>query len=172
MSLIHWTQGHEPGGSSWTLPRQPSVVTTSQQASYVPRIPSFAESCRRLLRQYEQAESARLARISTSRSKESVRKAARVDANQSAITKALRNAGAFVQPLHTVGDGCPDLLVAFRGKFSLIEVKDGSKVPSARRLTPDEEAWHAKAAAKGAPVFIAETVEDALAAIGAISLPD
>jgi len=54
----------------------------------------------------------------------------------------------------------------------LIEVKDGSKVPSARRLTPDEEAWHAKAAAKGAPVFIAETVEDALAAIGAIRLPD
>ena len=101
-----------------------------------------------------------------------MRRAAKVDANQSQITKALRNAGAFVQPLHTVGDGCPDLLVAFRGKFSLIEVKDGSKVPSARRLTPDEQAWHAKAAAKGAPVFIAETVEDALVAIGAVTLRD
>ena len=101
-----------------------------------------------------------------------MRTAARVDANQSSIVKALRSAGAFVQQLHTIGDGCPDLLVAYRGKWHLIEVKDGDKPPSQRKLTIDEEEWHAKAAAKGLPVFIAENIEDALVVIGAVTLRD
>lgn len=100
-----------------------------------------------------------------------MRTAARVDANQSSIVKALRSAGAFVQPLHTIGDGCPDLLVAYRGKWHLIECKDGSKMPSQRRLTRDEQEWHEKAA-RCAPVFIAENIEDALVAIGAVTLRD
>jgi hypothetical protein len=96
-----------------------------------------------------------------------VRRAAKVDANQSLITKALRSAGAFVQPLHTVGGGCPDLLVAYRGKWAVLEIKDGSKPPSQRKLTADELEWHGKAS-RHAPVFIAETIDDALHAIGAI----
>lgn len=67
--------------------------------------------------------------------------ARRVDANQAEITKALRKIGATVQPLHTVGRGCPDLLVGFRQKNFLFEVKDGAKPPSARELTPDEKEW-------------------------------
>ena len=67
---------------------------------------------------------------------------ARVDRNQVEIMKALRAMGASVQPLHTVGSGCPDLLVGFKGINRLIEIKDGSKPPSARKLTPDQEIWH------------------------------
>lgn len=70
------------------------------------------------------------------------RRAAAVDANQSEIVEALRKAGASVQPLHGVGMGCPDLLIGFRGTNLLLEVKDGDKVPSARKLTEWQEKWH------------------------------
>ena len=65
-------------------------------------------------------------------------RAARIDANQPEIVKALRDVGAFVQSLATIGKGCPDLLVAFRGKWHVLEVKDGAKPPSARKLTKGE----------------------------------
>lgn len=71
-----------------------------------------------------------------------MRRAAKVDANQAEIVAALRKAGASVQHLHAVGAGCPDLLVGFRGRNLLVEVKDGNKSPSARKLTPDQVAWH------------------------------
>ena len=71
------------------------------------------------------------------------RRAAKVDANQAAIVGELRAVGASVQPLHTVGQGVPDLLVGFRGRNWLIEVKDGSKPPSERKLTPAQQDWHA-----------------------------
>ena len=67
------------------------------------------------------------------------RRAARVDDNQPAIVQALRNMGCSVQPLHTVGGGCPDLLVGWEEKNYLMEIKDGSKIPSAQKLTPQQE---------------------------------
>ena len=51
------------------------------------------------------------------------RRAARVDQNQREIAAALRKVGASVQHLHTVGKGCPDLLVGIRGRNLLMEVK-------------------------------------------------
>lgn len=71
-------------------------------------------------------------------------KFARVDANQSKIVAALRKIGATVQHLHTIGKGCPDILVGHRGQNVLMEIKDSAKPPSARKLTPDEEKWHAE----------------------------
>lgn len=84
----------------------------------------------------------------------------RVDDNQAEIVQALRKAGATVQPLHTIGQGCPDLLCAFRQVNFLLEVKDGSKPPSARKLTPDEARWIGD---WRAPVYI---VTNALEAVG------
>ena len=72
----------------------------------------------------------------------SMRRAAKIDANQPAIVAALRKMGARVQSLAAVGDGCPDLLVGWRGDILVIEVKDGRLSPSARRLTPDQQRWH------------------------------
>ncbi len=69
-------------------------------------------------------------------------RAARTDDNQRAIVAALRAAGASVQLLHTVGRGCPDLLVGYGGVNLLVEVKDAGRPASARRLTPDQQRWH------------------------------
>jgi hypothetical protein len=78
--------------------------------------------------------------------------------------ETLRQVGATVQPLHAVGGGVPDLLVGFRGQTYLIEVKDGRKPPSARKLTPDQVEWHS---AWRGQVAIAEWPDDALRIIGA-----
>ncbi len=66
----------------------------------------------------------------------------KVDSNQVAIVSTLRAIGATVQHLHTVGKGCPDILAGYRGFNYLIEIKDGDKVPSKRKLTADEALWH------------------------------
>lgn len=64
---------------------------------------------------------------------------------------ALRKIGAVVTPLHAVGKGVSDLLVSFRQKWLVMEVKDGAKPPSARKLTKDEERWIGE---QRAPVYI------------------
>jgi len=66
----------------------------------------------------------------------------RVDDNQREITAALRKIGCSVQPVHTIGRGCPDLLVGYKGINLLLEIKDGAKPESRQRLTPDEIRWH------------------------------
>lgn len=93
-----------------------------------------------------------------------MRHAARIDDNQPLIVEALRRAGARVQPLHTVGKGCPDLLVGFRGRNLLLEIKDGAKSASRRELTRDERAWHDQWAGQ---VAVVASIAEALAAIGA-----
>lgn len=96
-----------------------------------------------------------------------MRRAAKTDRNQAEIVAALRKAGATVQPLHAVGQGCPDLLVGYRGKNHLIEVKDWKAAPSDRQLNARQVEWHD--GWKGTVIMV-ETVEAALAVIGAIGL--
>lgn len=62
----------------------------------------------------------------------------KVDNNQTQVVKALRDLGATVQHLHGVGKGCPDIVVGFKGKNLLLEIKDGDK----KVLTPDQVNWH------------------------------
>ena len=88
---------------------------------------------------------------------------ARTDANHAAIVDALRRVGAAVTSLAAVGHGVPDLLVSYRGQWIVLEVKDGDKPPSARRLTLDEAAWCQQ---QHAPVWVVASVDDALAALG------
>ena len=45
----------------------------------------------------------------------------RRDVSEAAIVQALRACGAFVQQIS--GDGCPDLLVGWRGTWMPLEVK-------------------------------------------------
>lgn len=86
-----------------------------------------------------------------------VRRAARTDANHAAVVGCLVACGCEVQSLAAVGGGVADLLVHHKAtkRILLIEVKDGAKPPSARRLTPDQEEWH-----KRFPVHVVERVED------------
>ena len=92
--------------------------------------------------------------------------AARVDGNQKVIVSALRKAGAFVQTLSTVGQGVPDLLVAYAGRWHLLEVKDSAQAASAQELTPVQITWHATAK-EFAPVYVVNSVEQALKAVEA-----
>jgi soluble P-type ATPase len=91
-----------------------------------------------------------------------VRRAAKVDRNQAEIVAALRKIGCKVQSLAAVGDGVPDLLVwrPSAQKLSLLECKDGAKRPSERRLTADQERFHADW-----PVTVVESVEQAIEAV-------
>lgn len=95
-----------------------------------------------------------------------MRRAAKVDANQAAIVSALRDAGCGVLDLSAVGKGCPDLLVhgpCYPWRTCLMEVKDGDKPPSARKLTPDQVKFHG--AWKGW-LYTVTSVNEALAAAG------
>ena len=49
--------------------------------------------------------------------------------------------GCTVQHLHTIGKGCPDILVGIKDINLLVEIKDGNKFPSERKLTTDEKKW-------------------------------
>ena len=91
-----------------------------------------------------------------------MRQAAKVDDNQPEIVAALRKVGASVQPLHAVGRGCPDILVGYRGRNLLMEIKDGKKSPSRRRLTADQDKWHDDWAGQ---VAIVINVDEALHAL-------
>lgn len=88
-----------------------------------------------------------------------MKRAAKVDGNQKAIVAALRKAGCSVQSLASVGRGVPDLLVGCAGRNFLLELKDSSKPPSARKLTGDQQTWHDDWRGH---VVIVETVADAL----------
>ncbi len=73
---------------------------------------------------------------------ESVRRAHRTDANHSQIRSVLRSLCPAVADTSHVGDGFADLVIKVRpGLVLLVEIKDGSKPPSARKLTPDEAAF-------------------------------
>jgi hypothetical protein len=66
------------------------------------------------------------------------RLAARVDGNHAAVVQALRDFGMRVLSLAPMGKGCADLLVGYRDQLFMLELKDGSLPPSARKLTVQE----------------------------------
>ena len=97
-----------------------------------------------------------------------MRRAAKVDDNQREIVQALERIGAEVQSLASVGKGCPDLLVGFRGSNFLLEVKrPKAKGQSAGKTTDDQERFLARWAGRGQAAIV-KTVDDALKAVGAI----
>jgi hypothetical protein len=92
-----------------------------------------------------------------------MRYAARADRNQPEIVAALRKVGVSVQPLHTIGQGIPDLLCSFGPRTFLIEIKDPTKPKGDRQLTDAQKKWHAKWPGE---VYVVETIEQALEAAG------
>jgi len=72
----------------------------------------------------------------------------------------LRAMGWGVRSLAQLGKGMPDLVAVKHGRTVFIEVKDGAKVPSARKLTADEVACHEWFARHGVAVLVIEGLED------------
>ena len=87
-----------------------------------------------------------------------MRRAARRDDNEKEIVAAMREAGAYVKAIND--EGLFDLLVSYRGETMLIEVKDGAKPQSARRLTEAEQKFHDEW--PGSDLYIVNSVEEAL----------
>lgn len=87
-----------------------------------------------------------------------MRRAAKIDGTQRDIVEALRIVGATVQSLASVGKGCPDLAVAYRGRTRLLEVKSPGGT-----LTEAEERF---IAGWQDDVAVVSSTEDALRAIG------
>jgi len=79
------------------------------------------------------------------------------------IVKGLRQIGASVQSLATMGGGCPDLLVGYQGENYLMEIKDPDAPKNKRDLTPDQVKWHAEW--KGI-INVVETLDEAFRVIG------
>jgi len=88
-----------------------------------------------------------------------MRYANRIDANQNAIVQALRECGATVRII-SQGGGIPDLLVGYNEYTILMELKDGSKPPSARKLTEDEQKFFDEWT--GGMLAIVNSIEEAL----------
>lgn len=88
-----------------------------------------------------------------------MRRARKVDANQPDIVEALRLLGCTVAITSDLGDGFPDLVVRKGLVVRLVEVKDGAKPPSARKLTKHEQQFQQE----WEPVYeIVESVDDAV----------
>lgn len=88
----------------------------------------------------------------------SFRRAAKVDANQSSIVEALRKSGWTVLMVSQLKNCC-DVIASKNGRTVAIEIKDGSKPPSARKLTDGElkfrDEWQGEYA-------LIESIEDVL----------
>jgi ABC-type sulfate transport system substrate-binding protein len=90
-----------------------------------------------------------------------MRRAAKVDTNHAEVVQALQKAGASVQSLAQIGQGCPDVLVAFRNDMFLLEIKHGKG-----KTNELQKRWHV---AWNAPVHVVYGVDDALRAVGAMA---
>ena len=92
-----------------------------------------------------------------------MRRAAKVDDNQTSVLWALRKSGCKVLIISVLGDGCPDLLVNRAGDIYMLELKDGDKPPSRRKLTPQQKEFH-----RDWPVHTVTNKIEALEAVGLI----
>jgi hypothetical protein len=67
-----------------------------------------------------------------------MRKLAKKDDNHNKIVRELQQLGATVFSTHKVGDGFPDIVVGFRGRNYLFEIKKDTK----SKLTDCEKNFH------------------------------
>ena len=93
-----------------------------------------------------------------------LRTASRIDANQPAIVAALRGIGASVLHLHQLKN-CFDLLVGYRGRTFLMEVKDPAQPSSKRQLTEGEAQFKAKW--RGSTYHVVHTQDEAISIVTA-----
>src|SRR5690349_18847131 len=86
----------------------------------------------------------------------------RRDANHKKIVEGLRQHGATVKDASQL-DGFVDLVVLFRDKITLIEIKNNKGTKQQKQLTDMERKFHSS---WSSVAVICETLEEALIAIG------
>jgi hypothetical protein len=91
-----------------------------------------------------------------------MRRRAKVDRNHAEVRDALRQIGWWVKDASKWGEGWPDLMIAKPGRYMFVEVKDGTRPPSERKLTPAQVRVHAELQAAGVPVVVVTSVEQAI----------
>lgn len=91
-----------------------------------------------------------------------MRTKARKDSNHKYIVDGLRKFGASVLDISQLKN-CFDILVGYKGETHLMEIKDGSKPPSQRKLTEGEEKFMNEW--KGSKYNIILSLDDAISVI-------
>ncbi len=90
----------------------------------------------------------------------------KVDANQNELVELWRGFGAVAIPVSGDPEVGFDVILAFRGKISLVEVKDGNKPPSKQKLTPGELKRKEELESVECKLDIVTTPEEAVALLG------
>ena len=85
----------------------------------------------------------------------------KVDSNQPEIVEALRKHGATVLHTHSLKNAF-DILVGFNGNLFMIEIKDGNKPPSQRKLTSGELECETNFERVGVKYHVVLSIKDAL----------
>jgi hypothetical protein len=93
--------------------------------------------------------------------------ACKKDANHNEIVGALQKAGAYVLDMSHVGRGFPDLIVGFRSKTILMEIKNPKTSYGRKGLNKNQLKW--KEQWTGDTYCVVDSVEAALRMIGVIN---
>lgn len=88
-----------------------------------------------------------------------MRRAAKVDDNQKEIVEGLRKFGASVLITSQLKN-CFDILVGYKGVNYIMEIKDGKKPPSQRKLSEGEQKF--KDSWKGGEYYVVLSLEQAI----------
>ena len=92
------------------------------------------------------------------------RYAKRRDANERELIAIFQAAGFLVWQI----DRPAELLLYRAGRWAVVEIKDGTRIPSERKLTASQRADHALLPAGSIPII--ESVDDALALVEALAI--
>ncbi|MEE9351679.1 MAG: hypothetical protein V3U78_05420 [Thiotrichaceae bacterium] len=95
-------------------------------------------------------------------------RANRIDSNQTEIVAHFREWGCSVLNISSLKN-CADIIVALHGRSIVVEIKDGSKPKSARKLTSGEESF--KQSWKGCWRLV-ESIKDADKVIAELTSPE
>lgn len=87
----------------------------------------------------------------------------KVDSNQRLLVEQMRQLGMTVSHTHMIGKGFPDVVVGYRGRNYLFEIKNPLQAPSKRKLTQDEIIWHDRWRGQ---VSVVESIDDVLKIVG------
>lgn len=90
-----------------------------------------------------------------------MRRDAKVDRNQPEIVEALRKLGAFVLITSQLKNAF-DILVGYKGKLFIMEIKDGLLPPSARKLSSGEATCEAGFNLVGVPYYTVLSIDHAI----------